>query len=160
MDETTPLLQSVYRSKRKNWIRKLQCKCLHSVKYRLPTTTGTGTIVVTVWNMLMCIALCCNSYNFQLQSLWSNVIILTFPVAGYVADTWVGRFKVLQTSMVVSLAAAFFGTTLCTAQLWTTSRVVSVLMDINVGMSSLGIALYTSCFVPFTMDHLVGASAW
>ena len=72
--------------------------------------------------------------------------MLTFPVAGYVADTWVGRFRVIQTSVIVSLAATFIGVTLRTAELWTTSPVVSVLMDISVGGGSMGIALYASCF--------------
>ena len=81
MDETTPLLQSVNQSKRNNWIHSLQCKCLHSVKYRLPTITENGAIVVLVWNTLMCIALFCTVYNPL--STWTDAIVLTFPIAGH-----------------------------------------------------------------------------
>ena len=152
MNETTPLLQSTSDS----GVEKFQCKWLHSVKYRLPTITEKGAIVAIVWNTLMSIALCCIAFSHSYIA--SDIIMLTFPIAGYVADTWVGRFRMLQASMTVSLVAAFLGVGLRTVELWTTSSVVSVLLDIHFVIGALGMALFASCFIPFTVDQLVGAS--
>ena len=155
MDETTPLFQS--EPKRNKWICKLQCTCPCSVKYRLPIITESGAIVVIIWNTLMCIALFCLVFNHPFYLL-SDLTMLTFPIAGYVADTWVGRFRVLQVSVIISLTSAFLGTILQAAGLLTTSPVISALMEVNFGLGSLGAAMFASCFIPFTWDQLTGAS--
>ena len=99
--ETSPLLSRPPPKKR----HQKHCSC--HVKYRLPKITEKGAIVMIVCNVLVFTAIFAQLQRFFFTTITSAALtvmaMVTFPIVGIVADTRVGRFKVIQASICFSI---------------------------------------------------------
>ena len=87
-----------------------------------------GAVVILAWSVLVSIALSNQMVN---GSVAMSVMALTFPVAGWVANTWIGRFKVLRTAMhllLISSTLTIFVQVLL--MYYVSSKIVSVLKTV------------------------------
>ena len=81
------------------------------VRYRLPKIKEKGAIVVIASNVLIVSAFFVQiQRNYLMSATFSIAIplisILVFATAGIVADTCVGRFKVIQTSVALQVGSS------------------------------------------------------
>ena len=92
--------------------QKSQKHCSCHVKYRLPKITEKGAIVMIVCNVLALTAIFA-----QLQKIYFATItrvaflimeIITIPIVGIVADTCVGKFRVIQASIAFLMISPLF----------------------------------------------------
>ena len=89
--------------------------CINST---VPLVREKGTVVILAWNVLASIAL----FNQVVHgSVATAVMSLTFPVAGWIADTWIGRYKVLRAAMHLLLLSSTLGILLQVALMYYTS---------------------------------------
>ena len=84
--------------------------------------------------------------------------IITFPIVGIVADTCVGRFKVIQAGIVFLMASSLLNILLILLQdyLPTTAQTIFVLCTTE--LCCIGASCYMANVFPFAADQLVGAS--
>ena len=84
------------------------CSC--SVNYRLPVITEKGAIVMIVCNVLVLTAIMTQLLKISIMTTTSVAFavmaIIIFPIVGTVADTCVGRFKVIQAGIVFLMASS------------------------------------------------------
>ena len=156
--ESSPLIKPSPRQK------MLSC-CSHHFQYRLPRIEEKGAIIVVVCNLLIHISLLAQlQRNYYMSSTLSIPIplisIVVFPIAGIVADTCVGRFRVIQASIVLLTTSSLLTLLSLVAQhyleLTTTTKTAFSL--INEGLCCVGGSCYIACIFPFTGDQLIGAS--
>ena len=99
--------------------------------------------------------------SYFMRSIFSIVVpimsIIVFPIAGIVADTCVGRFKVMQASVVLLITSALLNQLILVVQdyleLTTTTKTAFSL--INEGLYCVGGSCYSACILPFTADQLI-----
>ena len=81
--------------------------CSPRVKYRLPVITEKGAIVLIVCNVLILIAIFAQMQrNYLMTSeylAFGVMVVIVFPIAGILADTFVGRFKVIQVLSLIHI---------------------------------------------------------
>ena len=88
------------------------------------------------------------------------VLMLLFPLAGYIADTWLGRYRVITISLVVRLVgsvtagAGYIAYAFQDFEGWG-----RVFIYLGMGMTAVGSAGYNANIIPFIIDQMVGASA-
>ena len=101
--------------------RKCSRCCSSPVHYRLPRIKEKGAIVVIVCNVLILSTLCAQLFwmtsikdNFNIAPTLISLIV--FPIAGIVADTCVGRFKVIQASVALLFTSSLLNVLLAMLQ--------------------------------------------
>ena len=142
---------------------RTQCsKCCSSrVKYRLPKIKEKGAIVVIVCNVLIISAFFALIQESYLMSSTFSIILplmalITFPFAGIVADIYVGRFKVIQASIVFLMASSVLGILIILLKGYPT--VATITKSVMLGLRCVGGSCYIACSLPFIGDQLIGAS--
>ena len=152
--ESSPLITK--HPKRKCW----KC-CLSRVRYRLPKIKEKGAIVAILCNVLILSAIFAPIRgNHLISSTFSIAVALisitVFPIAGIVADTCVGRFKVIQASVAILMGSSLLSTILTLLPGDITSK--SVPTFVLLGLHCIGGSCYVACCLPFIGDQLIGAS--
>ena len=124
---------------------------------KIPVVLEKGTVVTLVWSTLLGIALFVEVIN---GSAAITVMSLTFPVVGWIADTWIGRYKVLRTAMQLQLLSCTLGIPVQVLLMYyTSSEVVVVLNTILTCLVAAGMSCYCACILQFTTDQMIGASS-
>ena len=104
-NEISPLLS---KSRQEHFFQKC-CSC--NIKYRLPKITEKGAIVLIVCNVLALIATFAQSQRMFVTTNTAMamvvLIIITSPIAGFVVDTCIGKFKAIQASIVLLMLSSF-----------------------------------------------------
>ena len=137
--------------------------CSSHVPYRLPRIKEKGAIIVIVCNVLMLSSL---SAQFEEHYFMSNSLaialpltaVITFPIAGIVADTCVGRFKVIQASVVIVILSSLLNILLTPLQDYLETTPAITLALLVQGLCCVGGSCYYACALPFIGDQLIGAS--
>ena len=151
--ESSPLLskQPPKRGEQKH------CSC--SVNYRLPMITEKGAIVMIVCNVLAFFAIVAQLLKIFIMTTTSAAFavmaIIIFPI---VADTCIGRYKVIQAGIVFLMASSLLNILLILLQdyLPTTAQTICVLC--MTGLYCIGASCYMANAFPFIADQLIGAS--
>ena len=122
--ESSSLIESSPRCKRLRF-------CSYQVQYRLPKITEKGAILVIVCNVLILSAGFAQlQSNYLVKSTFSIAIplvsMIAFPLAAVVADTCVGRFKVIQASVAHLITSSLLNVLLALLQDYLTSTTVTV----------------------------------
>ena len=84
--------------------------------------------------------------------------IITFPIVGIVADTCVGRFKVIQTSIAFLMISSLFNILQIFLQDYLPTTAKTICMLCTAGFCCIGTNCYAACVFPFAADQLIGAS--
>ena len=155
--ETSPLIETSPPQ------RKHSRCCSNHVRYRLPRIEEKGAIVVIICNVLILSSLFA---QFQEHYFTSNSLsialfltaVITFPIAGIVADTCVGRFKVIQESVALLTASSLLNIVLIPLQDYFTTTTAITLALLVQGLCCVGGSCYFACALPFIGDQLIGAS--
>ena len=145
-DEGCPLLRQQTHAK------KTCCK------YKLPTVSEKGAVVVIVWNVFLNISIC----GQMKTGSWTTLVMsLVFPLAGFVADTWIGRYKVLKSSMYIMVLSSLIDiiTRLTSVYVSLPPQVMTVMKVVMIAVSSVGMSSFLACTIPFTTDQMIGASS-
>ena len=104
--EFSPLLGNPSRE------QKNQKYCSCNVKYRLALITEKGAIVMIVCNLLVLTAVFAEMQRMLLNTnatiSVSVISIITYPVAGIVADTCVGKDTGIQASILLATLSSLF----------------------------------------------------
>ena len=95
--------------------------------------------------------------------LTSNIILygqLLFPIPEWVADAWIGRYKVIKAGILISLIANVV--TICAiitmCNISSSLKPVQIIICIGLGVSALGYAAMSANIIPFILDQCIGAS--
>ena len=143
--------------------QKYQKRCSCRIKYRLPMITEKGAIVVIVCNVLALTAICAQLQNIFSTTTFTRVTflvmaIITFPIVGIVADTCVGKFRVIQASIAFLMVSSLLNLlqVLLQGYLPTTSETIFILC--TTVMCCIGTSCYVAGVFPFAADQLIGAS--
>ena len=116
-----------------------------------------------VCNVLASIAICAQLQRIyfptNITKVASTVMaIITFPIVGIVADTCVGRFKVIQAGIAFLMISSLLNMLLLFLQdnLPTTAETICVLC--TAGLYYIGTSCYAAGVFPFAADQVIGAS--
>ena len=141
---------------------KQQKHCSCSVNYRLPMITEKGAIVMIVCNVLVLIAAIGEVQRISLHLITNVAFIvmsfIIFPIVGIVADTWVGRFKTIQASIVLLMASSSLNILLILLQNYLPSVAKAMWVLCTTGLCCMGTSCYLANAFPFVADQLIGAS--
>ena len=80
-----------------------------------------------------------------------------FPIAGILADTFVGRFKVIQLSIALLLISSLFNIALLFLQGYIPTMAETVIVVFTEGLCCIAASCYAACILPFTTDQMIGA---
>ena len=143
--------------------RKHRRCCSSHVMYRLPRIKEKGAIIVIICNVLILSSSLAQLQGSYFMSNSLNVVVpltavIIFPIAGIVADTCVGRFKVIQASVALLTASSLLNIVLIPLQDYLTTTAVTTLALLVQGLCCVGGSCYCACGLPFIGDQLIGAS--
>ena len=144
-------------------LEKLQLCCKPTYKPR--RVKNKGAILVLVWNyMIMSVYGMFNQYLVRVDQILLRVWVVAFgitpPIAGWLADARVGRYKVMRCSIWIMWIVAV---------LTTVSSVISQLVDayscidtimqvVLLVFTAIGLGGYQASIVQFGLDQLQDAS--
>ena len=140
---------------------------------RIPCTNkcsfSHGTLLVLVWAVLSYAAFyhtlgvipllpIPNEVQFGLKIVYGFLLLL-MPVAGWLGDTWIGRYRVIISGSLLSIVAHW---TILIAFIvlqfnWTPIPALAVLC-IAMPVSIIGTGSIMVTVLPFTIDQMIGAS--
>ena len=86
---------------------------------------------------------------------------LVFPLAGFVADTWIGRYEVLKSSMYIMVLPSLLDIIVRLTSVYVCSLtiVITLIKIAVIAVSSIGMSSFLACIIPFTTDQMIGASS-
>ena len=141
---------------------------------RIPCTAkcsfSHGTLIVLVWAILSYAAFyhtlgvipllpIPNEVQFGLLALFV-LMIMVLPVAGWLGDTWIGRYRVIISGSLLSIVAHW---TILIAfivlQFNLTPIPALVVLCIAMPVSIIGTGSIMITMLPFTIDQMIGASS-
>ena len=131
--------------------------CLFNVRYRLPKINEKGAIIVIICNVLILSSLLAQfQENYYIGNYLTFTLpltcVITFPIAGIVADACVGRFKVIQASAALLTASSLLNVLLIPLQDYLTTAAVITLTLLVQGLCCVGGSCYLACSLPFIGD--------
>ncbi len=153
--QTIPLLDNVQqREQNKCWFR--------IPTYKPRRIKNKGAILVLTWNYLVMseFFLLMRYNNINFDRIWQLVGGLTLPVAGWLADIYIGRYKLLSCSMWIlwfSIVAAIISLT--AAQLFEAySQINTKICLIILIAMAIGLGGFQANIIQFGLDQLHDAS--
>ena len=117
--------------------------------------------------MIVCNVLALTAICVQVHKIFSTTItsaafivmaIITLPIVGIVADTCVGRFKVIQASIVFLMVSTLLNMSLIVLKVYFPGTAETIFVLCTTGLSCIGASFYVVCVFPFLADQLIGAS--
>ena len=128
--------------------------CVH---YRLPKISEKAVVLMLVWNTLFMVSILLAGtiglFGKTRDIALAMSITVFYPIVGWLADSWIGRFKVLKTSVYLLLL-----TIICNA-IYGFIIHSSVVQTLTTIMWSFSIVCFFSTFMQLTLDQCIGASA-
>lgn len=130
-------------------------KCPLRMRYRLPMISEKGAVIMIVWNVFFCTSFC--SCGIRLVFGSSQLVLIAcmtviYPIVGWLADSWFGKYRFLQCATYLLLAAIII------KAIETFFVPSSVLAYLAVTLWSLTAVCYYSSVIQFTTDQMIGAS--
>ena len=125
-------------------------------KFRLPLINDKGGVFLIIWNVFLGLAFFSCATKLQrwqrIGIIEYSVALLVYPIIGFIADCYIGRFKVLKTSHCFVLLVVIL-------KLFR-KLVVSNAYILYAAIAFLGLdgSGYISVMLQFTLYQLVGAS--
>ena len=117
--------------------------------------------------MIVCNALALTAIFAQLLRISITTItsvafavmaIIIFPTVGIVADTCVGRFKVIQAGIAFLMVSSLLNIVLILLQDYLPTTAQTICMLCTTGLCCIGASCYMANAFPFVADQLIGAS--
>ena len=116
-----------------------------------------GAIVGLIWTTLVGIALIVQVINGLVAIA---VVSLSFPVAGWIADTWIGRYKILRTAMHLLLISSTVGIPVQMALMYYPLSIILYALNTAIFcITAAAAGCYAGCFIQFATDQMIGASS-
>ena len=132
-------------------------QCTHKhFQFRLPLISDSGALFLIVWNAFMALAFfSCATGLHEWQTI--TIIeygssLLAYPIIGFMADSCIGRFKVLKVAQYLILLAVILK---ILGKLVICNNYILYTAAAFLGLAGTG---YISVILQFTLDQLVGAS--
>ena len=131
-------------------------------RYRPRKVNNKGAILVLIWNFLaMSLYHLIISYDYTTDGrLWQLVIGIILPLAGWLADTYTGRYKMIGCSLWIMWLATMFA---CVSSI--VAQLVDAFYDINpkvitclLLVGTVGIGGFQANIIQFGIDQLHDAS--
>ena len=145
-------------------------RCFSWIKPR--NITFKGAVLLIFCNVLFQVEQKCSAKVYTVAQVidviyfsltYSNIVyvlMMLYPVLGYIADTTTGRYRMILISQTMRLAGSVISGIGYNVYLILNFGVWGrVIMYIGLGLSSLGNAGYNANIVPFIIDQMNGASA-
>ena len=122
--------------------------------------TEKGAIALIVCNVLALIAIFAQLQKIELITsttvTFVVMAIITFPIAGIVADICVGRLKVIQASIVLLMVSSPINILLLLLQDYLPTTAQTVFVVCTAGLCWSGSSCYVACLFPLAADQLIG----
>ena len=148
-DESQPLLKGVSPS------TSPTVKQAQSLRYRFPKIREKGAVLMIIWNVFFATSLASTMTKLAFGTAEQMVVVgltVLYPVVGWLADCYIGRYPVLK----VSLYSLLFSIIAKSIFLFILRS--SVLLYMASCAWSLSAVCYLASIVQFTIDQSVGAS--
>ena len=87
-------------------IREKYCK----LTYKIRTFKNKGAILLLIWNVLVINLLCYLLTETLLEGIHFIALLFTLPIAGWLADVYLGCYKVIQWSMWIMWVGSILAT--------------------------------------------------
>lgn len=140
------------------------CGCRCPCKYKLCAIKSKEVIFLLVWYVAFRVfqAFLAGAYIARTNEILAANIIyglcLVYPLAGWVADSLIGRYKAIVSGTILCLFASvldLIGYSLMSG----TYTYENVLAHISIFINCIGVSFFFANFIPFATDQLVGASS-
>ena len=104
--------------------------------------------------MILCNVLAFIAIYAQLQKVYFTTImgvafiviaIIAFPIAGFVADTYLGRFKVIQASITFLMVSSLLNILLIFLKDYLSTTAEAICMLCTTGLCCIGTSCYVAC---------------
>ena len=155
--QTIPLLENVQQEQ--------QNKCCSSCRkptYKPRRVKNKGALLVLTWNYLVMseFYLLMKYNNIGYDAVWQLVGGFTLPVAGWLADIYIGRYKLLSASIWIMWFSTVAATiSLTTAQLFDAYTQINAKMLIVIhAITAIGLCAFQAIIIQFGLDQLHDAS--
>ena len=161
--ETQPLLHQHCR-KLEHQPKPRNAKC-HSRKTncRIILVRGKGPIIFIIWNALMALSTCIQVVYMMERSvcqiLLGFIAILCFPVIGWLADVKVGRYRIMQASLLLFFISNAIEIITTLGKNLISNATCDSLFYAGSFVLYLALSCYTSSFLQFVTDQQVDASS-
>ena len=129
-----------------------------------------GTLLMLVWSILSYSAFyhtmqaisllpIPNEVQFGLYIVCGSFSVLLMPLAGWLGDTWIGRYRVIISGSLLSIVALWIVLiAFVVLQFNWTPIPALVVLCIAMPVSIIGIGSIMNTMAPFTIDQMIGAS--
>ena len=116
--------------------------------------------------MIVCNVLALTAIFAQVHEIFSTTImnvailamaIITFLIVGIVADTCVGKFKVIQASIAFLMVSSLLTLLQVLLQDYLPKISETIFILCTTVLSCIGTSCYAACAFPFAADQLIGA---
>ena len=159
--------KQVKRSSSNNESSRCCSSCCH---FKCNSAIATkGVVFLLVWHMAFRLlqAFLLGNYiemsdkKHDLKIAWNlyYALCIVFPFAGWIADTWTGRYKAIICGTIVCLIAALVSVTGFTLMTVNVSVAPIVFAYVVQCLNMLGVTAFLANFIPFATDQLVGATS-
>ena len=93
-------------------------------------------------------------------SYYLAYIQLLFPIPGWIADAWIGRYKVIKAGIFVSFIANVVSifAIIMICHVSSSSKPLQVMLYVGMTVNMLGNAAMSANIIPFILDQCIGAS--
>ena len=138
---------------------KFYCK----PRYKVRRVKRKGAFLVLVWNFLA-VCVLCFTMNFpycETKTIVGQILFgLTLPLAGWLADACIGRYKMIYCSAWILWAATILETlhVVIGEQLHNYYHISTVVESILLGLMGIGLGSFLSTLLQFGVDQLQDAS--
>ena len=141
---------------------KLKLLCKQTYKIRRVKTKGA--LLVLAWNFLFATVfwyMYFEGKSFANKIFPSAVLFaITMPLAGWLADVYIGRYKIILYSCLLSWAALTLDTTIRVIQelVYSYQSINTVIVEVLYGAVGIGLGGFLSTIIQFGIDQLYDAS--
>ena len=120
----------------------------------------SGLLYSTHWLVFSAIALSLPD-NLKIALDYVHVaLFVLLPVTGWVAESWLGRYRAIVVGLVLSsVTVLILQTAFVMLKFDWTPIPVFVLIVVGLSIGTIGIGSFYSIMLPFTLDQMVGESA-
>ena len=144
--------------------QKKRCPRRRCCHYRRQKIHSKGAILIVFWTALTSAFYWLNHFTLYraniIQYILKGSLYLSFPITGWIADTWFGRYKVIKTGLFISLGGALLNTvTIGLSSYFPSGTIQEILLLVGLLPVNVGYCCVAANIIQFATDQMIEIGA-